>query len=91
MFEHLLWPYVLSERLQDLNAGGHFLISTPFLVKSYIPMIAHDGQNGLKYSLAEVDSPGKDRTESLGEYGLHQGTFKGETLCAIVAGYLATQ
>jgi SAM-dependent methyltransferase len=56
VFEHLLWPYRAGRNvLTTLKPGGHFLITTPFLVK------VHDWpvdctrwtELGLKHFLAE--------------------------------------
>jgi SAM-dependent methyltransferase len=60
VFEHLLWPYRAGRNVyQMLNTGGHFLISTPFLVK--VHKIPDDctrwTETGLKYFLAECGFP----------------------------------
>ena len=56
VFEHLLWPYRAGRNVHAmLNPGGHFLITTPFLVK------IHDApadctrwtETGIRYFLAE--------------------------------------
>jgi SAM-dependent methyltransferase len=60
VFEHLLWPYRAGRNVhQMLRPGGHFLVSTPFLVR------IHPGpadctrwtETGLKYFLAECGFP----------------------------------
>lgn len=56
VFEHLLWPYRAGRNVYGmLNDGGHFLISTPFLVR--VHRDPHDctrwTETGLKYFLAE--------------------------------------
>lgn len=59
VFEHLLWPYRAARNVWSmLRPGGHFLVSTPFLVR------IHDSvdctrwtQTGLKYFLAEAGFP----------------------------------
>ncbi len=62
VFEHLLWPYRAGRNIyQMLEEGGHFLVSTPFLVK------IHEGtdhsdcsrwtETGMKYFLAECGFP----------------------------------
>ncbi len=62
VFEHLLWPYRAGKNLyQMLEEGGHFIISTPFLVR------VHQGEDhsdcnrwtetGMKYFLAECGFP----------------------------------
>ena len=56
VFEHLLWPYRAGRNVYDmLRPGGHFLISTPFLIP--IHECPYDctrwTPTGLRYFLAE--------------------------------------
>jgi SAM-dependent methyltransferase len=56
VFEHLLWPYRAGRNVYEmLNPGGHFLISTPFLVKihNYPIDCSRWTEIGLKHFLAE--------------------------------------
>lgn len=60
VFEHLLWPYRAGKNVyQMLNPGGHFLISTPFLVRihNYPIDCSRWTETGLKYFLAECGFP----------------------------------
>jgi SAM-dependent methyltransferase len=60
VFEHLLWPYRAGRNiLQMLNPGGHFLISTPFLIKIHGHPIdcSRWTELGLKHLLAECGFP----------------------------------
>jgi SAM-dependent methyltransferase len=56
VFEHLLWPYRAGRNIwKMLNPGGHFLITTPFLIR--IHEEPHDctrwSDTGLRHFLAE--------------------------------------
>jgi SAM-dependent methyltransferase len=56
VFEHLLWPYRAGRNVyQMLAPGGHFLISTPFLVRVHNEPTdcTRWTEMGLKYFLAE--------------------------------------
>lgn len=81
VFEHLLWPYRACQNVyRMLNAGGHFLISTPFLVK--VHNIPDDctrwTETGLKYFLAECGFPlERIRTGSWGNTACIKAHFKG--------------
>ncbi len=60
VFEHLLWPYRAGKHVhQMLKPGGHFLITTPFLLK--VHPAPHDcsrwTETGLRYFLAECGFP----------------------------------
>ncbi len=60
VFEHLLWPYRAGRNvLAMLNPGGHFLVSTPFLVKvhRYPVDCSRWTETGLKHFLAECGFP----------------------------------
>jgi SAM-dependent methyltransferase len=56
VFEHLLWPYRAARNVHTmLRTGGHFLISTPFMIP--VHECPHDctrwTPNGMKHFLAE--------------------------------------
>ncbi len=56
VFEHLLWPYRAARNVWEmLRPGGHFLATTPFLVKvhEYPVDCSRWTETGLKYLLAE--------------------------------------
>lgn len=56
VFEHLLWPYRAGRNVyRMLEAGGHFLISTPFLVRIHAEPVdcTRWTETGLRYFLAE--------------------------------------
>jgi SAM-dependent methyltransferase len=56
VFEHLLWPYRAGKNVYAmLRPGGHFLISTPFLVRIHNDPTdcSRWTETGLKYFLAE--------------------------------------
>jgi SAM-dependent methyltransferase len=60
VFEHLLWPYRAGKNVyQMLKPGGHFLVSTPFLVRihNYPTDCTRWTEMGLKYFLAECGFP----------------------------------
>lgn len=60
VFEHLLWPYKAAKNVYSmLNDCGHFLITTPFLVKvhEYPIDCSRWTEQGLKYFLAECGFP----------------------------------
>lgn len=57
VFEHLLWPYRAARHvLQMVRPGGHFLMTTPFLIK--VHAIPYDCSRwtelGMKHFLAEA-------------------------------------
>lgn len=63
VWEHLLWPYKATQHvLEMLKPGGHFLVTTPFLIK--IHAIPNDcsrwTEQGMKYFLAECGFPLED-------------------------------
>lgn len=63
VWEHLLWPYKATHNvLEMLKPGGHFLVTTPFLIK--IHAIPHDctrwTPTGLRHFLAECGFPLED-------------------------------
>lgn len=56
VFEHLLWPYRAGKNvLSMLRPGGHFLVTTPFLIR--VHPAPHDctrwTETGLRHFLAE--------------------------------------
>lgn len=56
VFEHLLWPYRAGRNIFNmLNEGGHFLITTPFLLRihNYPVDCSRWTVTGMKYFLAE--------------------------------------
>lgn len=56
VFEHLLWPYRSGKNVYKmLNPGGHFLISTPFLIRIHdVPVdCTRWTETGIKYFLNE--------------------------------------
>jgi SAM-dependent methyltransferase len=60
VFEHLLWPYRAGKNIfQLLRPGGHFLISTPFLIRVHnFPVdCSRWTELGLKHFLAECGFP----------------------------------
>jgi SAM-dependent methyltransferase len=79
VFEHLLWPYRAGKNVyQMLNVEGHFLISTPFLVRihSYPTDCTRWTETGLKHFLAECGFPlEKIRTGSWGNRACIQANF----------------
>lgn len=79
VFEHLLWPYRAGRNVYTmLNQGGHFLISTPFL----IPIHEHPydcsrwTETGLKCLLTECGfDPEKVKSGSWGNRACVVGNF----------------
>jgi hypothetical protein len=60
VFEHLLWPYRAGRNVHTmLEAGGFFLVSTPFLQKihEYPVDCSRWSETGLRYLLAECGFP----------------------------------
>lgn len=60
VFEHLLWPYRAAKNVFSLlRPGGHFLITTPFLIR--VHMVPTDcsrwTESGIRYFLAECGFP----------------------------------
>jgi SAM-dependent methyltransferase len=56
VFEHLLWPYRAGTNVHKmLNPGGHFLVTTPFLIRIHNHPVdcSRWTETGLKYFLAE--------------------------------------
>jgi SAM-dependent methyltransferase len=80
VFEHLLWPYRAGKNVyQMLRPGGHFLISTPFLVKVHAHPIdcSRWTEMGMKYLLAECGFPiQKIQTFSWGNRACVKAGFK---------------
>ena len=60
VFEHLLWPYRAGKNVYEMTKpGGHFLITTPFLIKVHqVPVdCSRWTELGLKHFLAECGFP----------------------------------
>ena len=60
VFEHLLWPYRAGRNVyRMLKPGGHFLITTPFLIKVHnVPVdCSRWTELGLTHLLAECEFP----------------------------------
>jgi SAM-dependent methyltransferase len=60
VFEHLLWPYRACRNVYTmLEPGGHFLVTTPFLVRVHDEPVDCSRWTalGLKYFLAECGFP----------------------------------
>ncbi|KUI42153.1 methyltransferase type 12 [Mycobacterium sp. IS-1590] len=58
VWEHLLWPYRAARNVHAmLRPGGHFLVTTPFLIKIHgddlFPDCSRWTEVGIKYFLAE--------------------------------------
>lgn len=107
VFEHVLWPYRAARNvLAMLRPGGHFLITTPFLIR--IHLVPHDctrwTETGMRYFLAECGFPLEDtKTGSWGNqacvranfrHWAHRGWFgslRNETAFPVVVWGLATR
>ena len=60
VWEHLLWPYRAARHVHEmLRPGGHFLITTPFLIRVHeIPTdCTRWTETGIKHFLAECGFP----------------------------------
>jgi SAM-dependent methyltransferase len=60
VFEHLLWPYRAAKNVHAmLRPGGHFLITTPFLIRVHNHPVdcSRWTEVGLKHFLAECGFP----------------------------------
>jgi SAM-dependent methyltransferase len=83
VFEHLLWPYRAGRNVyQMLNPGGHFLVSTPFLIKIHGHPIdcSRWTELGLKHLLAECGFPlERIRTSSWGNRACVKANFRSWT------------
>ncbi|EGJ09804.1 MULTISPECIES: class I SAM-dependent methyltransferase [Rubrivivax] len=60
VWEHLLWPYRATRNVHAmLKPGGHFLVTTPFLIR--VHAIPHDctrwTETGMRHFLAECGFP----------------------------------
>lgn len=80
VFEHLLWPYRAARNVHTmLKPGGHFLMTTPFLVR--VHAIPHDctrwTETGIKHFLMECGFPGEGIvTGSWGNRACVKANFK---------------
>jgi len=79
VFEHLLWPYRAGKNVYEMTKpGGHFLITTPFLIKVHqVPVdCSRWTELGLKHFLAECGFPiEKIRTGSWGNRACVKANF----------------
>jgi len=79
VFEHVLWPYRAGKNVhQMLRAGGHFLITVPFLIRmhGYPIDCSRWTEIGLKYFLAECGFPlANIRTGSSGNRACVRANF----------------
>lgn len=80
VFEHLLWPYRAGRNVYSmLKPGGHFLVTTPFLIKVHeVPVdCSRWTELGMKHLLAECDFPIDGiRTGSWGNRACVQANFR---------------
>jgi len=80
VFEHVLWPYRAARNvLAMLRPGGHFLITTPFLIR--VHLVPHDctrwTETGMRYFLAECGFPLEDtKTGSWGNRACVRANFR---------------
>lgn len=79
VFEHLLWPYRAGRNVHAmLRPGGHFLVTTPFLIKVHdVPVdCSRWTELGLKHLLAECGFPlERIRTGSWGNRACVRANF----------------
>lgn len=56
VFEHLLWPYRAAKNVYEmLSPGGHFLVTTPFLLRLHnLPDCTRWTETGMRHLLAEA-------------------------------------
>jgi SAM-dependent methyltransferase len=80
VFEHLLWPYRAGRNVHSmLKPGGHFLVTTPFLIKVHeVPVdCSRWTEFGMKHLLAECGFPMDGiRTGSWGNRACVQANFR---------------
>ena len=80
VFEHVLWPYRAARNvLTMLRPGGHFLMTTPFLIR--VHLFPHDctrwTETGMRYFLGECGFPLDDiRTGSWGNRACVRANFR---------------
>lgn len=83
VFEHVLWPYRAGRNVyQMLRPGGHFLITTPFLlpIHDYPVDCSRWTPLGLKYFLAECGFNLENiKVESWGNQSCVKANLKGWT------------
>lgn len=81
VFEHLLWPYRAGRNVYEMTKpGGHFLVTTPFLIKMHeVPVdCSRWTELGMKHLLAECGFPiEKIRTGSWGNRACVKANFNG--------------
>ncbi len=79
VFEHLLWPYRAATHVhQMLTPGGHFLVSTPFLLRIHHEPVdcTRWTETGLRHFLAECGFPLADiQTGSWGNRACVKANF----------------
>jgi len=79
VFEHLLWPYRAGKNVHKmLNPSGHFLITTPFLIRIHDRPVdcSRWTETGIKYFLAECGfSMERIRTGSWGNRACVRANF----------------
>jgi SAM-dependent methyltransferase len=79
VFEHLLWPYRAGRHVyRMLRPGGHFLITTPFLIRvhGYPVDCTRWTETGLRHFLAECGFPLEEiRTGSWGNRACVRANF----------------
>lgn len=80
VFEHLKWPYRAGKNVHAmLRPGGHFIISTPFLLKVHRSPVdcSRWTEDGLSYLLQECGfAPEHIKTESWGNRACVVANFK---------------
>lgn len=80
VFEHVLWPYRAARNVfAMLRPGGHFLMTTPFLIR--VHLVPHDctrwTETGMRYFLAECGFPLDDiKTGSWGNRACVRANFR---------------
>jgi SAM-dependent methyltransferase len=80
VFEHLLWPYRAGRNVRSMvKPGGHFLMTTPFLIKVHESPVdcSRWTELGLKHLLAECGFPLEEiRTGSWGNRACVRANFR---------------
>lgn len=79
VFEHLKWPYRAARNVRSmLRSNGHFLVSTPFLLRVHASPIdcSRWTEDGLSHLLQEAGFPASGiRTESWGNRACAKANF----------------
>ncbi len=80
IFEHLLSPRHAAQHVyQMLNPGGHFLVSTPFMIRVHLAPVdcSRWTETGMRQLLAEAGfDPGDIRTGSWGNRACVKANFR---------------